>query len=178
MLNSATFNCESCIELYRWWLLLFDKAFHQLSGILWSWLFLRLLPASVIIWHTFFCHYWKPNVCNAKGKNSVMHLQYLLELDKFPLANRLLLKYYNLKTACYAFSLELNAQDSSEGKKVRKKIWKCWGSSWWHFQNISLILRLELKMWWQEHNNLSTICELGFGENCSSKEQITALQAN
>lgn len=51
-----------------------------------------------------------------------MHLQYLLELGKFPLANTLLLKDYNLKAAWTACSLGLNAQDSSEGKKqIRKK---------------------------------------------------------
>lgn len=56
------------------------------------------------------------------GKNhGVIHLQYLFELGKFPLANKLLLKDYNLKAASAACSSGLNAQNSSEEKKSEKK---------------------------------------------------------
>lgn len=55
-----------------------------------------------------------------------MRLQYLLELRKLPLAKKLLLKDGNLKADSASCSLGLNAQKTSEEKKVRKKkSWKC-----------------------------------------------------
>lgn len=50
-----------------------------------------------------------------------MRLQYLLELRKLPLAKKLLLKDGNLKADSASCSLGLNAQKTSEEKKVRKK---------------------------------------------------------
>lgn len=64
-----------------------------------------------------------------------MQLQYLLELGKFPLANKLLVKDYSLKAASAACSLGLNAQNSSEEKMLGKKeVGNAEIVPWWHFQ--------------------------------------------